>query len=80
MVTNEERLTEMEQRLADMEAELRARQRPKIRVGGILREILPPDVRTHMRAAQRERLLAVRSYLDRAISRFDATMDDGETL
>ncbi|MGI8912910.1 MAG: hypothetical protein ACR2JY_03810 [Chloroflexota bacterium] len=80
MVTNEERLTEMEQRLADMEAELRARQRPKIRVGGILREILPPDVRIHMRAAQRERLLAVRSYLDRAISRFDATMGDGETL
>jgi hypothetical protein len=79
MVTNEERITEMEQRLADMEAELRARQRPRIRVGGILRELVPPDVRTHMRAAQRERLLAARVYLDRVIARFDNDVD-GETL
>jgi len=80
MVTNEERLTEMEQRLADLEAELRARQRPRIRIGGLLREMLPPDVRSHMRNAQRERLLAMRVYLDRAIARVDTTMDDGETL
>ena len=80
MVTNEERLTEMEQRVADLEAELRARQRPRIRVGSMLREVLPPDVRTHMRAAQRERLLAVRAYLDRAIARFDTTYEGGETL
>jgi len=80
MVTNEERLTEMEQRLADLEAELRARKRPRIRIGGMLREMMPPDVRSHMRAAQRERLLAMRVYLDRAIARFDAAMDDGETL
>jgi hypothetical protein len=80
MVTNEERLTEMEQRVADLEAELRARQRPRIRIGSMLREIMPPDVRTHMRAAQRERLLAMRAYLDRAIARFDTTYDGGETL
>ena len=80
MVTNEERITEMEQRLADLEAELRARQRPRIHISGMLREIMPPDVRTHMRAAQRERLLAMRAYLDRMISRFDGTMDDGETM
>lgn len=80
MVTNEERITEMEQRLADMEAELRARQRPRIRFSGVLREIVPPDVRVHMRAAQRERLLAMRAYLDRIITRFDNTMDDVETL
>jgi len=80
MVTNEERITEMEQRLADLEAELRARQRPRIRIGGLLREMLPPDVRSHMRNAQRERLLAMRVYLDRAIARVDTTMDDGETL
>jgi hypothetical protein len=46
----------------------------------MLREIMPPDVRTHMRAAQRERLLAMRAYLDRAIARFDTTYDGGETL
>jgi hypothetical protein len=80
MVTNEERITEMEQRLADMEAELRARQRPRIRISGVLREIVPPDVRVHMRAAQRERLLAMRAYLDRVITRFDTGMDDVETL
>ena len=80
MVTNEERITEMEQRLADLEAELRARQRPRIRLGGLLREMMPPDVRSHMRNAQRERLLAMRVYLDRAIARVDTTLDDGETL
>lgn len=80
MVTNEERLTEMEQRLADLEVELRARERRRMPIGGILREMVPPGVRTHMRAAQRERLLAVRAYLDRAISRLNPDPDDIETL
>lgn len=76
MVTNEDRLTEMEQRLADLEAELRGRERPKLRIGGILREMMPPDVRIHMRAAQRERLLAVRAYLDRVINRLNPETDE----
>ena len=75
MVTSEERLTEMEQRLADMEAELRARQRPRMQVGAVLREVVPPEVRIHIRAAQRERLLAVRAYLDRVIYRLGPERD-----
>ena len=84
MVTNEERLTELEQRIVDLEAELRARSRPRIPMVGLLRELVPSDVRMHMRAAQRERLLAARAYLDRAITRLNAERTeeplDGETL
>ena len=36
-----------------------------------LQDVLPPDFRTHMRAAQREQLLAVRSLIDAAIERMD---------
>ncbi len=71
MVTNEERLTEMEQRIADLEAELRARERSRIHLGSIVRELIPPEVRGHVQAAQRERLKAMRVYLDRAIARLD---------
>jgi hypothetical protein len=40
-------------------------------LGKMLQEILPDDFRTHMRAAQREQLLAVRSLIDAAIERMD---------
>jgi hypothetical protein len=76
MVTPEERLTEMEQRVADLEAELRARHRPRFELGNLLHEIMPAEVRTHMRAAQRERLLAARAYLDRVIARLGSSADD----
>ena len=82
MVTPEERITEMEQRIADLEAELRMRQRSRLRIGPLLRELIPPDARAHMMAAQRERLMAMRVYLDRAIARLDRESAEttGETL
>jgi len=39
------------------------------RPGGLLHSILPSETRRHLRAAQRERLLAVRSLVDAAIKR-----------
>lgn len=80
MVTNEERLTEMEQRVADLEAELRARQRSRVPVGSILRELVPPEVRNHVRNMRKEQLLAMRAYIDRAIARLDHDDADADTL
>jgi hypothetical protein len=40
-------------------------------IGKLLEEMFPEDFRTHMRAAQREQLLAMRSLIDAAIERMD---------
>lgn len=40
-------------------------------LGRLFQDMLPEDFRTHMRAAQREQLLAVRSLIDAAIQRMD---------
>jgi hypothetical protein len=45
-------------------------------LGKMLEDILPEDFRTHMRAAQREQLLAVRSLIDAAIQRIDQPDED----
>lgn len=41
-------------------------------MGGRVRDVLPGEFKTHIRAAQRERLLALRSLLDAAIERTEA--------
>jgi hypothetical protein len=40
--------------------------------GRMFQDMFPEEVRTHMRAAQREQLLAVRALIDAAIERMDA--------
>jgi hypothetical protein len=60
------RLAELEQRLAELEATERA--------DGLfepLMRLFPPDARSHMRAARREQLLALRAILDRWIESLD---------
>jgi hypothetical protein len=59
----EERLRLLEERLRDLQD--RYESRPQ----AMLRRMVPPEVRTHLRAAQRERLLALRAWLDVAITR-----------
>lgn len=59
----EERLRVMEERLREMQE--REARRPRALVG----RMVPPEVRTHLRAAQRERLLAARAWIDVAIKR-----------
>lgn len=60
----------MEERLRRLEAQLRELQEREARQPrSLLEQLVPPEVRTHLRAAQRERLLAARAWLDAAIKR-----------
>ena len=68
MTDLEEQLAELEQRLAAMEA--RTERAPRGLVG-IWREVFPPEVRTHMRAARKEQLLAARAFLDHWIEHLE---------
>ncbi len=62
-----ESLEEKVRRLEDQVRELR--QREALWPGSLVRLLLPSEVRKHLRAAQRERLLAVRALIDAAIQR-----------
>ncbi len=60
----------LEARVRELEEQLRqVREQQGHRPGGLLHSILPSETRRHLRAAQRERLLAVRSLVDAAIKR-----------
>jgi len=60
----------LEARVRELEEQLRqVREQQGRRPGGLLHGILPAETRSHLRAAQRERLLAVRSLVDAAIKR-----------
>ena len=61
------RIAELEERLADLER----RERVEKRMRGLLKELVPPEVRTHLKAARREQLMAARSMLDHWIDRLD---------
>jgi len=64
--TLEERVRELEEQLRQVrEQRGQHGRRPRT----LLHTILPPETRRHLRAAQRERLLAVRSLVDAAIKR-----------
>ena len=66
-----ESLEEKVRRLEDEVRELR--QREALWPGSVVRRLLPPEARKHLRAAQRERLLAVRALIDAAIQRTEET-------
>jgi hypothetical protein len=63
--------TKLEARIKELEARLARLERPSDRIGdhieGVIKTVLPDETRTHMRAAWREQLLALRSFLDRWI-------------
>ena len=61
--TLEERLRQLEEHVRKLE------EREARRPGALFERMVPPEVRTHLRAAQRERLLAVRALVDAAIKR-----------
>ena len=61
----EERLRQMEERLSELLA------RQDRRPAAMVERVVPAEVRTHLRAAQRERLLALRAWVDVAIARVD---------
>ena len=64
----ETQLAELEQRLAVVEA--RSEREPR-GLAGLWREVFPAEVRTHMRAARKEQLLAARAFLDHWIEHLE---------
>jgi hypothetical protein len=84
----EVRLAEMEVRAADAEArasetearareaEARAMPGPMEAIETVMGMLLPSEVRTHMRAARKEQLLAVRAMVDVWIERVDRKPDE----
>jgi uncharacterized coiled-coil protein SlyX len=58
----------LEARIKELEARLARLERPADRLGdqieSLIRTVVPDQTRTHMRAARREQLLALRSFLD----------------
>lgn len=63
-MNTEERVRLLEERLREMQ-ERHAARHPR----ALLERAIPPEARRHLRAAQRERLLAMRAVLDAAIKR-----------
>ncbi len=64
-----ERERDLEQRIGKLEEELRELQyRQPL---ALYQRLVPPEVRTHLRAARKERLLALRAWVDVAIARAD---------
>lgn len=72
------RVAELEDRLRQLER----RERPLGMMRSALRELLPAEVKDHLRAARKEQLLAARSFLDHWIERMDrpATTDERERI
>ncbi len=65
----EARVAELEAKLASMEASRRASD--PMNVMPQLKKLVPEDVWSHMRNAQKEQLMAIRSLLDHWIERGD---------
>jgi hypothetical protein len=67
------RLAAMEQRLAELEDQDRANaaEMAEDAIERVVARIFPAEARTHMRAARKEQLLAVRSFIDHWIERVD---------
>ena len=62
MVSEADRIRELEERLEQLERELGRREGGG--VAGLLESLLPGEVREHLRAAAREQMLAVSAYLN----------------
>ncbi len=56
-------------RIARLEARVAELERDRYGVGGLLERVFPPDIRERVRAAQREQLVTVRSFIDRWLER-----------
>ncbi|MEO8510297.1 MAG: hypothetical protein ABI534_03555 [Chloroflexota bacterium] len=79
-MTDRSKTSDLEARLARVEAQLDAEPSEASARGGsgmetavwsLMRTLLPDETRRHMRAATREQLLAARSYIDHWLARMD---------
>jgi hypothetical protein len=68
------RTSELDARVSELEARLREMERREHKVDPMRRivsELFPSEARDHMRAARKEQLLAVRSFLDHWIEKIE---------
>jgi hypothetical protein len=61
---------DLEARLRRLEEQVRALQ--TWQPNALYERLVPPEVRVHLRAARKERLLALRAWIDAAIAHTDA--------
>ena len=67
MVSETERLQELEMRVNALERKVKALERGPLGLRGMMERLVPRDGREHFGAARREYFLAWRAYLDRVI-------------
>jgi len=70
-MTAEERIAELENRLASLEGSLSIRERGR----DMMDKVMPPEAGRHFRNAGREQLLGMRSILDFWIRRIESAED-----
>jgi len=69
-MTTQDTTAELRARIAQLEEKIKELERREEQgIEKMFRTLVPEDVRVHMRAAQKEQLLAVRSMLDHWIER-----------
>lgn len=71
IMTPEERITQLEDRLASLESSLSLRERGR----DLMDKVMPPEAGRHFRNAGREQLLGMRSILDFWIRRIESAED-----
>ncbi len=70
-------VAELQERIADLEERIRKMEKEdEYGLETLIRRLLPDDVRSHLRAAQKEQLLAARSMLDHWIERAEGTSSE----
>ena len=71
-----DRVTELQARIEELEERIRDMERREEQsVDRMIRRFVPDDVREHLRSAQKEQLLAVRTMLDHWIARAERTSE-----
>jgi BMFP domain-containing protein YqiC len=71
-----DRVTELQARIEELEERIREMERREEQsVDRMIRRLVPDDVREHLRHAQKEQLLAVRSMLDHWIARTERSAE-----
>jgi len=80
VVMDNDRSTELEARIADLERRVpvpgERRESMETAFWAVMRNLFPGETRRHMKAAGREQLMAARSYLDHWIKKMDAAHEE----
>jgi hypothetical protein len=72
----DDRLHDLEDRLAEMERGSRVRERARSRFD----KVVPPEAMSHFRSAGREQLLGIRTIVDHWIARIDSADEQAQPV